>query len=112
MPTLNYCVVHIHGRLELSNSFDEICTNLKALTKVFEHGPKAWSFELPKDLNNPQKITSAIIAFSVFPEKIEAKFKLNQNRPLIDRNAVVEGLAQHSDDMSREVKKLMMDNLK
>lgn len=110
VPTWNYCVAHIHGRLEFNSSFDEICSNLKALTKVFEYGPNAWSFELPADLKDTKHLTSAIIAFTVIPEKIEAKFKLSQNRPLIDRNGIIEGLAQRSDQLSNEVQKLMMDS--
>ena len=107
VPTWNYCVVHIHGKIEFNNSFDDIYTNLKELTKAFEYGPKAWRFELPADLEDPKHLTAAIIAFTIIPEKIEAKFKLSQNRPLIDRNGVIEGLDSRQDDMSGEIKKLM-----
>ncbi len=111
VPTWNYCVVHIHGKLEFNNSFDEICANLKDLTKAFEQGAGAWKFELPADLLDPKHLTSAIIAFTIIPEKIEAKFKLSQNRPLIDRNGVIEGLETRQDDMSRGIKKMMKENL-
>ena len=41
VPTWNYCVVHVHGQLQLNNSFEDIYANLKELTKVFESGAGA-----------------------------------------------------------------------
>ena len=111
VPTWNYCVVHIHGKLEFNNSFESICKNLRDLTKAFEHGAGVWKFELPTDLKDPKHLTAAIVAFTVIPEKIEAKFKLSQNRPLTDRNGVIEGLETRQDDMSREIQKLMKGSL-
>lgn len=111
VPTWNYGVVHIHGKLELSSSFENICTNLQELTKVFEHGPDAWQFELPSDLASPEQLTSAIIAFTVRPEKIEAKFKLSQNRPMMDRLGVIDGLGLRNDEMSREIQTMMKSTL-
>lgn len=107
VPTWNYCVVHVHGKLMFDTSFDDICTNLKDLTKAFEQGPQSWQFELPDDLDNPEALTSAIVAFTVLPENIEAKFKLSQNRPKMDRDGVIEGLSFRTDDMSKAIQKLM-----
>jgi transcriptional regulator len=111
VPTWNYCVVHVHGELKFDTSFEAICTNLKALTKKFELGPNAWEFELPDDLDNPEALTSAIVAFTVVPKNIEAKFKLGQNRQLIDRQGVVDGLNSRVDDMSKAIQKLMKQGL-
>ena len=112
VPTWNYCVVHVHGKLQLENSFEDICTNLKELTKVFESGPAAWEFELPSDLVRPDDLTAAIVAFSIIPEKIDAKFKLSQNRPLSDRHGVIEGLGLRKDEMSLSVRKYMQETIK
>jgi transcriptional regulator len=111
VPTWNYCVVHVHGELKIDTSFEAICTNLKALTKKFELGPNPWEFELPDDLDNPEALTSAIVAFTVVPKNIEAKFKLGQNRQLMDRQGVVEGLNSRADDMSKAVQRLMQKDL-
>lgn len=112
VPTWNYCVVHVQGLLRLNNSFEDICTNLKELTKVFENGPDAWDFELPSDLKRPEDLTAAIVAFSIVPEKIEAKFKLSQNRPMADRLSVIEGLGLRKDEMSLSLRKYMQDTIK
>lgn len=111
VPTWNYCVVHVHGELQFDTSFNDICTNLKDLTKAFEQGPEAWQFELPDDLDNPEALTSAIVAFTVLPQKIESKFKLSQNRPQMDREGVIEGLNSRSDDMSKAVQQFMKQGL-
>lgn len=112
VPTWNYCVVHVLGLLRLNNSFEDICTNLKELTKVFETGPGAWEFELPSDLVRPEDLTAAIVAFTIVPEEIEAKFKLSQNRPMADRLGVIEGLGLRKDEMSLSLRKYMQDTIK
>lgn len=111
VPTWNYCVVHVYGQLQLDNSFEGICTNLKELTKVFEKGENAWQFELPQDLLKPADLSQAIVAFSVKPLRIEAKFKLSQNRPIADRLGVIEGLQSRNDEMSLLVRKYMQDTI-
>ena len=111
VPTWNYCVVSITGQLCFNESFDEICANLKELTASFEKGPEAWGFQLPDDLIDPASLTGAIVAFTVVPIKIEAKFKLSQNRQRMDQAGIIEGLQTRTDDLSREIQKLMKSNL-
>ena len=111
VPTWNYCVVHVKGKLELDHSFQSICKNLVELTKEFEGShPQAWKFELPNDLKDPDQLTSAIVAFGVTPELVTGKFKLAQSRPKEDQLGVIDGLSQRNDDMSAEVAKLMKRN--
>lgn len=110
VPTWNYCVVNVEGELKLEADFESICTNLKELTAEFE-GPSGWQFELPDDLNKPELLTRAIVAFTIVPALVNSKFKLSQNRALMDRNGVIEGLSQRTDDQSREIKKLMEQSL-
>ena len=112
VPTWNYCVVHVHGLLQFDSSFSGICKNLQELTQVFETGDGAWQFELPSDLLRPEDLTQAIVAFSVKPEKIEAKFKLSQNRPMADRLGVIDGLGLRTGEMSLAVKQYMQDTIK
>ena len=94
------------GNENFRKQFEDICKNLKDLTLAFE-GKDGWQFELPSDLESPQTLTSAIVAFTVVPEKITSKFKLSQNRQAMDREGVVEGLAARTDDMSKAIRDLM-----
>ena len=110
VPTWNYAVIHIDGNLELEPGFEKICNNLIELSRKFESSGE-WKFFLPEDLKSPQQLESHISAFVIRPEKIIAKFKLNQNRPLEDQVGVIEALQKSSDVFASEVSKLMKKNL-
>lgn len=109
VPTWNYAVVHLHGKIELVEKFEEQVDVLKKLSRYFEgNGPDSWQFELPDDLLDEASLTTAIISFKFTPEKIEAKFKLSQNRNEGDRLGIVEGLNERTDEMSLAVRAMMI----
>jgi transcriptional regulator len=111
VPTWNYAVAHLHGKMELVESFDEQIEILKQLSLFFESpSPTPWDFELPDDLLDESALTSAIISFKFHIETIEAKFKLSQNRSAEDRQGVIEGLLERTDDMSNLVRTMMVEN--
>ena len=112
VPTWNYSVVHISGKLKLISGFKEICEILEKMTNFYEQGPDAWKFELPSDLEDPSALTSAIVGFEIIPEKIEAKFKLSQNRSAEDQSGILEGLQKRTDEKSRTLHKMMKRILK
>lgn len=110
VPTWNYAVVHLQGRIELVPGFNQQVDILKALTEFFERSkPQPWEFDLPDDLLDAEALTSAIISFKFHIDKIESKFKLSQNRSLEDRQGIIEGLRERDDDMSKAVQKMMLD---
>jgi transcriptional regulator len=109
VPTWNYAVAHLHGKIELVDDFNGQVDILKQLSTYFEKPNKTpWEFELPSDLLNEKALTGAIISFKFRPEKIEAKFKLSQNRSPEDRQGVIEGLGEErTDDMSAVIREMM-----
>lgn len=111
VPTWNYAVVHLHGKMELVESFTEQMEILKQLSNFFENpSSRPWEFELPEDLLDEAALTSAIISFKFHIEETEAKFKLSQNRTAEDRQGVIDGLLERTDDMSQLVREMMMEN--
>ena len=113
VPTWNYAVAHLHGKIELVESFDQQVEVLQQLSHFFESpSPDPWDFELPDDLLDEASLTSAIISFKFHIEKIEAKFKLSQNRPNEDKQGIIDGLKDRKDDMSRIVREMMIENRK
>lgn len=109
VPTWNYAVVHLHGRIELIEHFSEQIEVLKKLTHFFETPSSSpWKFELPDDLLDESALTSAIISFRFKIEKTEAKFKLSQNRSAEDKAGVIDGLKERTDNMSRIVREMML----
>lgn len=109
VPTWNYAVAHLHGKIELVENFKEQVDVLKKLSEYFEEASShPWEFELPDDLSSPATLTSAIVSFRFKIEEIEAKFKLSQNRPDVDRAGVISGLQERTDDMSRSILEMML----
>ncbi len=109
VPTWNYAVAHLHGKIELVEDFDGQVDILKQLSTYFESPSKTpWKFELPSDLLTEKALAGAIISFKFRPEKIDAKFKLSQNRSPEDRQGVIEGLAfERTDEMSAAICEMM-----
>lgn len=113
VPTWNYAVAHLYGKIELVEGFEEQVKILRDITDFYESSQKnPWEFELPDDLLDSTALTSAIISFKFHIEKVEAKFKFSQNRPQIDRQGLIDGLAERSDDMSQSVREIMMNHEK
>lgn len=111
VPTWNYAVAHLHGKIQLVENFTDQVEILKQLTKFYEApSPSPWEFELPEDLLDESALTSAIISFQFHTEKIEAKFKLSQNRPAEDRQGVMDGLSARTDDQSLAIRRLMQES--
>jgi transcriptional regulator len=96
VPTWNYAVAHLHGR---ATPMDDAGLRelLGKLSSTYEAGrPNAWRFEdAPKDFID--KMVGVISGFSIAVEKVEAKFKLSQNRPGNDAKRVVDALEREGE---------------
>lgn len=111
VPTWNYAVAHLYGKIELIEDFDQQVKLLKQLSEFYERPSSTpWEFELPDDLLEASSLTSAIISFRFKVESVDAKFKLSQNRPKEDRVGVIEGLNERVDDGSKAIQRLMSEN--
>lgn len=112
VPTWNYAVAHLNGNVELVESFSDQIEILKQITYFFEKSnSNPWEFELPDDLKDETSLASAIISFRFKIEKVDAKFKLSQNRSNDDKMGVIEGLNERTDELSRAVRELMIETL-
>lgn len=110
VPTWNYVAIHISGNVRIIDDAEGLIGILSSLSKKFESGSEnPWSFELPEDLHDSKKLTQAIVGFEISVTKIEPKFKLSQNRGEQDRKGVIQGLSSRTDDMSKEIMKLMTE---
>lgn len=108
VPTWNYAVVHLQGRVEIVEDFRGQVKILKAASEYFEQDfENSWRFSLPDDLKTDADLTAAIVSFRFVIEKTEAKFKLSQNRGVEDQEGVREGLAERGDEQSLKVRELM-----
>ncbi|MGE0528623.1 MAG: FMN-binding negative transcriptional regulator [Bdellovibrionales bacterium] len=108
VPTWNYAVVHVSGRVRLIVDFDGLTEVLKKLTARFENKrPDPWEFELPDDLKAPEALTRSIVGFEIRMEKVTGKFKVSQNRSLDDQEGVSRGLQEEFGEVGLRLEHLM-----
>ena len=111
VPTWNYQSVHLSGIVEVSAEVELLRQIVSSLTEFHEHDRVApWhvSEAEPKYL---EAQLHGIIAVTLRVTKVEAKYKLSQNRSIEDRRRVIADLAtsQRPEDrlISEEMKKTL-----
>ena len=110
MPTWNYAVAQLRGRLEAFDDEASLAEFVARLSRHFELANGSdWEFD-PND-DRQHALLRGIVGFRFVPERIEMKFKLSQNHPLANRHAVIEALAQRDDADARAVAALMRATL-
>jgi transcriptional regulator len=91
VPTWNYATVHAHGTLEIVEDAVETQGIMDALVHRFEAARAApWRFE--RDERERDALMGAIVSFRMRIRRIDAKFKLSQNRSGDDRARVIAAL--------------------
>lgn len=98
VPTWNYQVVHAYGVPRVVQDAAETRTHVLALIRHFEaQRPQPWQADLPQDYLRAR--LREVVAFRLQIERVEAKFKLSQNRPGGDRE-IVTAAFESSDEAS------------
>lgn len=93
VPTWNYATVHAHGALEVIDDPAEARGVLDALVQRFEAQRDApWQFAMPE--RQRDALVGAIVAFRLRIRRLDAKFKLSQNRPAGDQVRVAAALEE------------------
>jgi transcriptional regulator len=95
VPTWNYAIVHAHGVVEPWHDSERKEQVLKAL--IDRHDPAYRSQWDELDSAFREGMKGGIVAFTIAIERIEAKFKLSQNRPEADRARVLEAMQAGGD---------------
>ncbi len=90
VPTWNYAVVHAAGIITLLHDSETKETVLKALIDVHDAPYRARWDEL--DAGWREKMKGGIVAFEIAVMRLDAKFKLSQNRDAADRSGVLNAL--------------------
>lgn len=109
VPTWNYAVVHVHGRLRVIDDANWMRGLLQTLTDHHEADqPQPWKItDAPED--HIEKSLRAIVGLEVVVDRIEGKFKLSQNHPARNRAGVVAGLCRRDGDGDAELAALMAE---
>jgi len=103
VPTWNYAVVHVHGRLRVIDDAAWLRRLLETLTDHHEAGqPQPWKISDAPD-DHIETSLRAIVGLEVSIDRLEGKFKLSQNHPARNRAGVIAGLRERDGDGDAEL---------
>jgi transcriptional regulator len=107
VPTWNYAAVHAYGHARVFHE-PELLTDV--LVETIGQFDQAYLNQW-RGLNEKYraKMLSEIVGFEIPVERMEAKFKLSQNRPKADQARVIQSLESSADSAISGVAKLMKD---
>ncbi len=99
VPTWNYVTVHASGPLKVIEDADWLLTNVNAVTDQQEaERAERWRVSDAPD-RFVQTMLRGIVGIEIPITGLDGKWKLSQNRPDVDRQGVVRGLAaEHGAD--------------
>lgn len=107
VPTWNYAAVHAYGRARVFHDPEALTAVLLETIDRFEQA----YLEQWRGLNENYraKMLDNIVGFEIPVDRLEAKFKLSQNRPKADQARVIQSLESSADTSISGVAKLMKD---
>ena len=108
VPTWNYRVVHAHGRIRVRDDEKFVRGVVGRLTRRHEARNNAeapWKMsDAPPDYL--QRMLGAIVGLEISVDRLEAKFKLSQNKQQRDRLGAVQALEQRGQlDLARSMRR-------
>ncbi len=105
VPTWNYQSIHVYGKPRLISDHEEAYSLLKRLIDRHEADHHYRLETLPQDF--VEKQMKGIVAFQVEATRLEANYKLSQNRDNEDYWNIVSHLDQREDELSHGVAEAM-----
>jgi transcriptional regulator len=91
VPTWNYAIAHMHGRVEVMADAAETRALLDRMIRRYEEGrTQPWRLQL--EGRSLAAMLDAIVGFRLTIERIDGKLKLSQNRSAEDRERVIAAL--------------------
>ena len=107
VPTWNYLMAHLYGKVRVVEG-DELYSLLSSLVQNHEAQTSYRLEGLPQDFVMSQM--KGTIGFQIQVARLEAGFKLSQNRDDEDHRNIISELEKRSDDLSHGVANAMRDN--
>jgi transcriptional regulator len=92
VPTWNYVAVHAYGQMRIVEDRERLLEHLRKLTDSQEvNNPERWHVDdAPAEYIDG--LTKAIVGVEIEIGRMEGKWKVSQNRPAADREAVTDRL--------------------
>jgi transcriptional regulator len=110
VPTWNYAVAHIYGRVRVIQDVSELERIVTALAARYEAAAATpWRFESSGEAGRVR--LKAIVGFELSADEIQVKLKLNQNHTAQNVRGAIEGLRAEGSAAEAEVAAWMEDLL-
>lgn len=105
VPTWNYMVVQVKGRIRFIHEPSWKLNMLQSLTDEHEkHRDPPWAVsDAPQDYI--EHLLAAIVGFEVEIQEVIGKFKLNQNHSVENRKGVIAGLSKSGNELAKWMQK-------
>ena len=110
VPTWNYTAVHAYGQFEMIDDGGALLDIVRKSVHVYEQSmPQPWTFDGSGTFVD--RLLTQIVGFRIQIEKIEGKWKLNQNHPAERRQKVVNALRHQGSENAVGIAALMQGML-
>jgi len=110
VPTWNYAVAHLYGRVRVIHEVEEVGRIVTALAAQYEAGAKTpWRFESAGE--SARARLKAIVGFELSADEIQVKLKFNQNHSAGNIRGAIAGLREEGAASGAEVAAWMEDLL-
>lgn len=97
VPTWNYIAVHAYGQAEVIEDSARLLEIVQRSVAVYERlMPRPWSFDGKATFI--ERLLPQIVGVRIVIDKLEGKWKLNQNQPAERRNKVIQALTRQAGD--------------
>jgi len=104
VPTWNYAVVHMYGVATLVEDENRLQAIIETLTQKYEQlQTSPWSPDYPT------RMLQAIVGFEIEVKRVEAKFKLSQNRSAHDRQSIIANFSASGNTSKVEMARIMQE---
>ncbi|HNI46059.1 MAG TPA: FMN-binding negative transcriptional regulator [Chitinophagales bacterium] len=109
VPTWNYVAVHVYGKASLlTNEADKIGVLEKMIQQYEASYQQQWDALSPKYKNG---LLRGIVAIKITVERIEAAYKLSQNKSSAERVRIAHTLQDSSDSVVQQTGAMMLERL-
>ena len=106
VPTWNYTAVHAYGRVEVIEDTGALLEIVQRSVRFYEGAmPRPWSFDPASTFVG--RLLAQIVGLRIEVERIEGKFKLNQNHPAERREKVARALRRRGGEDALAIAAMM-----